>query len=227
MHLRLSDVHSTSHLPNYIQAIRLFSSGPNRVDIINMSFGFPTYQERMKPILEAIREARAKGVLLFAAAGNEGGNGGVAWPARLNDVICVAAADSNGNPVGFNVTDERHHRICTLGKAVPSCEFVKSSNTQKVYRNGTSFATPIAVAIAAIVLGYIDKSKGIDPKLNPERLKQSLRTQPGMESVLCKTCVQKDGKRAGYSYIAPWFFFDIESSSRIHLIADVLKDCPE
>ncbi|KAH6974936.1 peptidase S8/S53 domain-containing protein, partial [Ilyonectria sp. MPI-CAGE-AT-0026] len=125
-----------------------------RVDIINLSFGFPQFHERLRPILRAIRQARNNGVLLFAAAGNEGGNQGVFWPAKLPDAICINAADSYGNVAGFSPTDRAARRIYTLGEAVPSCELDVRNNNETVHRSGTSFATPIAVAIAAIVLGF-------------------------------------------------------------------------
>ncbi|KAK3942414.1 peptidase S8/S53 domain-containing protein [Diplogelasinospora grovesii] len=217
------------------QAIKRFSSDDgDRVDIINLSFGFPSFHERLRPILEAILEARAKNVLVFAAAGNEGGNQGVFWPAKLPDVIRINAADCNGNAASFSPTDGAQRRICTLGEAVPSCEPDTNNNNETVHRSGTSFATPIAAAIAAIVLGFIDGADSLDL---PEDfkgsegfkgLKRRLRTRSGMESVLCKTCVlQGEEKRAGFSYIAPWFFLEIEESSRVGIITNELRHCPE
>jgi subtilisin family serine protease len=164
-------------------------------------------------------------VLIFAAAGNEGGNQGIFWPAKLDDVICINATDSLGNASGFNPTTSGD-RLCTLGEAVPSCETDSQQHT--IYRSGTSFATPIAVAVAAIVLAYMDS---VDAKDGPEdfvNLKRKLRTRSGMETVLRNTCVLHDQKRrAGYSYITPWFFLDIEQRSRVHIIANELRSTPE
>ena len=84
-------------MTNYSKAIRHFSDD-NRVDIINLSFGFPKFHERLRPILTAIRAAREKNVVIFAAAGNEGGNQGISWPAKLyetGEVVCVNASDSD------------------------------------------------------------------------------------------------------------------------------------
>ena len=142
-------------------------------------------------------------------------------------MIRINAADSYGNAAGFNPTDGARRHICTLGEAVPSCE-LDTKNNEVVHRSGTSFATPIAVAIAAIVLGFIDGTGDLGVPEDFERLKPRLRTRSGMESVLCKTCVlQREEERAGFSYITPWFFFEIEQSSRVGIITNELRNCPE
>ncbi|KAG4438022.1 hypothetical protein IFR05_006481 [Cadophora sp. M221] len=92
------------------EAIVHFSTGKGRVDIISMSFGFPKYVTKLNPILSAIRTARTNGVIIFAAAGNEGGNRGVFWPAALHDggnVIRINSSDGEGSPSGFNPSPER------------------------------------------------------------------------------------------------------------------------
>jgi subtilisin family serine protease len=197
------------------------------VDIINLSFGFPQFHERLEPIKRAIRKARDNDVLLFAAAGNDGGNQGVFWPASLPDVIGINAADSYGNAAGFSPTEGEGKRICTLGEAVPSCELDAKNNNEAVHRSGTSFATPIAVAIAAIVLGFMDGAGDLGVPEDFESLKSRLRTRSGMESVLCNTCVLQGKKRAEFSYITPWFFLEIEESSRVGIITNELRNCPE
>ncbi|KAF1950406.1 subtilisin-like protein [Byssothecium circinans] len=214
---------------NIADAIRHFATENDRVDIINLSFGFPKYDKRLKPIREAVQYARAKNVLIFAAAGNEGGNHGMFWPAKLHevgDVISIHASDSDGNASSFNPTPGLGGPICTLGEAVPSCEL--DERNLAVHRSSTSFATPIAVAIAAIVLGFVGNvgMEGVPEDF--ESLKERLRTKAGMERVLRTTCVLADEKRrAKFSYITPWFLLDIEECSRIHIIANELRGIPE
>ena len=222
-------------IENIANAIRHFSSGEDedRVDIINLSFGFPQYIEKLRPILDAIRAARDKNVLVFAAAGNEGGNQGIFWPAKLHqvgDVICVNSSDSEGNASGFNPTIGTGNRICTLGEAVPSCEI--DGQQQVVYRSGTSFSTPIAVAIGAIVLGFVDSAYAqYEPDELPDdfaTLKRKLHTKSGMERILHNLCVLPDEKRrSGFSYITPWFFLEIQDRSRAHIVANELRSIPE
>ncbi|KAF2797775.1 subtilisin-like protein [Melanomma pulvis-pyrius CBS 109.77] len=228
--VRKSHMLRDADVEHIAKAIRHFSSDDhNRVDIIHLSFGFPQFHERLRPILTAIRAARENNVLVFAAAGNEGGNKGVFWPAKLyetGDVICVNASDSDGNASGFNPTTAAGTRICTLGEAVPSCE--RDHQEKTIHRSGTSFATPIAVSIAALVLGFVDNVLARDVPEDFAMLKQRLHTRSGMEKILHNTCVLSEGKRrAGFSYITPWFFLGIEERSRVHIIANELRSIPE
>lgn len=223
-----------------LQAITYFSTGKGRVDIINMSFGFHKYETKLLPILTAIRAARDKGVVIFAAAGNDGGNKRVFWPAALHDggnLIRVNSSDGNGSPSGFNPDPEVGRKICTLGEGVPSCEPDPKDQSQMLYRSGTSFATPIAAAIAAIVLGFMDNVNPISESDNSEdstefqglkELSPRLRTAAGMERVLCELCVGNSGsKRSGFSYITPWYFLERAEKIRVHLILDILSKVPE
>jgi hypothetical protein len=241
---RIADV---SHSPKswtrlimVFKAITHFSS-VERVDIINISFGFPKFHATLRPILTAIRLARANGVVTFAAAGNEGRNESAYWPAVLRDeVVRINATDGDGNPSSFNPNLPDSRRICTLGEGVPSCEL------QITHRNGTSFATPIAVATTAIVLGFADDiarkvaaenakaglekeedSSAIAVPENFTELMAKLRTKSGMEAVICETCVQNVDRSSGYSYIAPWFFLEADVISRIGVITNLLRNVPE
>lgn len=148
----------------------------------------------LKPINDAIRKARDNGIIIFAAAGNEGGNAGVFWPASLHetgDVIRINSSDGKGSPSSFNPSPEIGRWICTLGQGVPSCQ-VAVDTDEVIYRSGTSFATPIAAAIAAIILGVVDNADVSKYPADLAALRPRLRTRLGMEKVLCGTCVQVD-----------------------------------
>ncbi|KAH8896859.1 subtilisin-like protein [Thozetella sp. PMI_491] len=237
--LRVAKVSSSQLLKDVAEieeiakAIRHFSSDEgDRVDMINLSFGFPRYSNELQPIREAIRFARANGVLIFAAAGNDGGNQRTFWPAILDDVIDIHATDSNGKASTFTPADGDRH-ICTLGEALPSCEEHPDNAEQNVHRSGTSFSVPIAVATAAIVLGFMDHAAELSAEErggpdDSEALRPRLRTRTGMENVLRKTCVlQGATNNAGFSYIAPWFFLGIEESSRVGIIRNELWNSAE
>ncbi|ORY04778.1 peptidase S8/S53 domain-containing protein, partial [Clohesyomyces aquaticus] len=236
-HLRIAKVAKSQLLrdadvDDIAKAILEFSSpdSVNRVDVINLSFGFPRFHPKLQPVLNAIRTARSRRVLVFAAAGNEGGNQGIFWPAKLHetgDVICINASDSDGNASSFNPSTGSNNRICTIGEALPSCE--KNKQNEIIHRSGTSFATPVAVAIAAIVLSYADS---VAPENAPpnfeEWIKPRLRTKSGMERILHTMCVLPDQKRRdGYSYITPWYFLDIHEKSRAHILSNELRTIPE
>lgn len=102
----------------------------------------------------------------------------------------------------------------------------------KIHRSGTSFATPLVVATAALVLGFMDSAeaaldKGALPK-DFAALRPRLRTLSGMERVLGRMCVE-EGKdlKSGFLYVAPWFFLEMEELSRVGIITNTLRKSPE
>ncbi|EHK50330.1 hypothetical protein TRIATDRAFT_81264 [Trichoderma atroviride IMI 206040] len=131
------------------------------VDIISMSFGFPTCNTADYHELEAaLAHAHANRVLLFAAASNSGGKLGHAYPARDQHVIAIHSTDTNGNRSAFSPTAMDHDiNLATVGEAVESAWPVylsdETSNPNFVkYKSGTSYATPIAAGIAGFLLLY-------------------------------------------------------------------------
>lgn len=126
-----------------------------KVNIISLSLGF---QERVGPIEEAIRKAQDSKVLVFAAAGNFGGNSSCSWPARHNDVIAIYATDGKGNPYEGNPTakpGKRDPGFATLGVEVSAQ--VPTGGFE--LRSGTSIATPVAVGIASHLIHFMRVSK--------------------------------------------------------------------
>lgn len=123
-----------------------------------MSFGFG---ERHNPIFEAIKHAHSNGVLLFAAACNDGNNhpSGVAWPANEPRVICVHSGDGLGNKSPYTPESRDNMRIMVLGECIKSAWPEKFSLPENhKYMSGTSCAAPIAAGIAAVLLDY---SRGV------------------------------------------------------------------
>lgn len=126
------------------------------MNIISMSFGFP-YRE---PVLDrAIRRAHDKGVLMFAAASNDGANKvvPVAYPARASDsgVFCIHSTDGLGNASKFTpIAQENLENFATLGEAVRSAWPWKLRKGLEQRKSGTSTATPIAAGIAALILEF-------------------------------------------------------------------------
>jgi hypothetical protein len=179
--------------------------------------------------------------VIFAAAGNEGKNRPVYWPAILEgEIIRINSTDRDGMASSFNPHLTGSKRICTLGEGVPSCE--KDTENKIVYRNGTSFATPIAVAIAAIVLGFMDevakdvareeaeleRSRSIPVPRDFPRLMKRLRTKSGIEAILTEICVEQPVVRtAHYSYITPWYFLEADGFTRVGTILNQLRNVPE
>ncbi|KAK4560466.1 hypothetical protein LTR86_005662 [Recurvomyces mirabilis] len=210
------------------KAIEHFSDHQGeKVDIINLSFGFATYKTpELRAIWSAIRYARDNGVLIFAAAGNEGANDGVAWPAKLPDVVCVSATDSYGRPAGFSSGEG--HRVCTMGVSTPTCR--TDDKQEIIHRSGTSFSTPVAVAIAATVLAFMEglgNEQGLLVPQDCEDLKSRLWTKTGMERVLCRTCVPSESSGHRLSYITHVPFLTMSAFCRLGIILNELRSVPE
>ncbi|KPM38858.1 hypothetical protein AK830_g7710 [Neonectria ditissima] len=179
------------------------------VDIISMSFGYPTNQiDGYSDLEQAILYAHSKNVLLFAAASNSGANLDRAYPARDPHVICVHSTDSNGNRSNFSPTAIAHDlNIATVGEAVQSAWPVNLCDTRVnpdcvQLKSGTSYATPIAVGIAGFLLQYA--------RLHLEDQADMLKRQSRMEQMLQKIAqkTQQSISRDDYDYIAISKFSD-------------------
>jgi subtilisin family serine protease len=167
------------------------------VDVISMSFGFPSREvDGYEHLEQSMRHAVNKDVLLFAAASNNGANTKRAYPARP-DVICIHSTNANGAPSDFNPRPLQGDNLATIGEAVESAWPVhlcdQGMNELCVARkSGTSFATPIASGIAAFLLQYARSNL-----LPREAMK--LQQCHYMKAVLKAVSVRSQG----YDYIAP------------------------
>ncbi|MBS3100825.1 S8 family serine peptidase, partial [Candidatus Woesearchaeota archaeon] len=87
---------STGDLSNAIAGIELAID--NNISIVSMSFGFNSYSQIFKEVLQ---EAYNKDILLIAASGNNGQDN-ILYPAKYDTVIAVGAVDSNDNLASFS-----------------------------------------------------------------------------------------------------------------------------
>jgi hypothetical protein len=115
-------------------------------DVINLSFGSP---KKSAVVRESINYARQNDVVLVAAMGNENKDTDTdpQYPAILSDVIGVAAIDADSRKAIFSNFGS-NVRVDALG--------VKLTSTfpggDHAIWSGTSFATPLTVAEAALIL---------------------------------------------------------------------------
>ncbi|OCK74490.1 subtilisin-like protein [Lepidopterella palustris CBS 459.81] len=158
------------------RAIYQAADGKNwGVDIINMSFGWD-YNHRV--VGKAISFAKDQGVLLFASTSNYGLTtpADILYPASADEVISVDAADGLGNPAGFNPSS-----VAELGKdrfTAPGIGLCSPISDETF--DGTSFASPIAAGVAALVLEFARQS----PLENCQSVAECLRDRLGMVLVL-------------------------------------------
>jgi subtilisin family serine protease len=89
------------------------------VDIISLSLVIPEKNEKLE---EALTQAMNPGYnggrrrILFAAAGNTGGNRPMGWLATLPNIIAIHATDGLGAPANFNPTSLSGVSFATLGQ---------------------------------------------------------------------------------------------------------------
>lgn len=117
----------------------------NKIKVINMSFGM---SEDSATVKELIQRAYKRGIVLIASAGNSGPNTTqVDFPARLPQVIAVAASTEAGGIADFS------NRGSGLTVAAPG-DSVCSTYLDKTYNrlSGTSMAAPHVTGTVALLL---------------------------------------------------------------------------
>ena len=108
----------------------------------------------------AITQAVAKGVVVVAAAGNDGTAEDVTQPARSAEVISVGAVDKRGQIAPFssrgNVSVERPDPDKKPELVAPGVDMV-TAHVDGLYAkgSGTSHATAIVTAVLATALSYV------------------------------------------------------------------------
>ncbi len=121
----------------------------NGANIINMSWGLQNDSPALRAVLT---QAANQGCILVAATGNSGGSV-LQYPAAYDNVIAVSSTNKDGGLSDFSPRNGdvdvcapggqlNGHQIWTIGY---------SSNTSMVQGDGTSFAAPMVVAVAALL----------------------------------------------------------------------------
>lgn len=167
-----------------------------------MSFGFLRNDEiaRLRKVIE---KSELESVIFVASASNYGGNRSRTFPANMHydRVICIHAADGYGNKSGMNPDAKKYDpNLSTLGVAVESIW----PDDDGEHLEGTSYAAPVASAIAANVLKFALRAH--DPMgwkeedlLSDDHVYEIFRSG-GMSKILLSMTQPRDG----YNFIAPW-----------------------
>jgi hypothetical protein len=119
--------------------------------VINLSLGIPPiYNDSIK---EVIQWAFNRGVVVVAAAGNNGQAGitgsSVESPAIYPEVIAVAAVDDSNFPYSFSATGPLRNRV--MKPDISATGYFKDGGKTVL---GTSFAAPVVSAAAARIISH-------------------------------------------------------------------------
>ncbi len=133
---RVLDAEKSAPVSRIIEAV--YWAIEKNVDIISISFGTTQYSEALEL---AIKEAYNKGILIVAAAGNQGK---VEYPAAMEEVIAVGGTDTSGEVCDYSAKGEE---IELVAPAEQICATGSFDGT--VICNGTSMAVPHVVGVAA------------------------------------------------------------------------------
>ncbi|CAG8961987.1 hypothetical protein HYFRA_00014032 [Hymenoscyphus fraxineus] len=179
------------------------------VDIITMSLGFSHSQGEIR---EAITQAYAKNILVFASASNSGANPihPIAYPARMATVFCISATDALGNKLLTTPpaqTGKENFSIIAAG--------IKSAwiSERMERKSGTSFATPIAAGLAALALEYANQRRTATPGVFSVQDLKTLHTRDGMATILKR---MGEPEMGFFRFLRPWVLWGDESERRPH-----------
>lgn len=175
------------------------------VDILSISLGFEG--EEPPNVDNVISNLRPR-VLLFAAAANTAArNPNIAFPASIGKAICIKSADGNGSPSHRNPknTVDAGKNFTALGQGVLSMTPMKDEwNGLRVLQkrmSGTSVATPVAAACAALVLEFIrQKDDARSTKLVEIRKAMRENMKDNIERIFLDLMTEKDGD---YHFLVP------------------------
>ena len=141
------------------------------VRVINLSLSGPANAVLQK----AIEAAQAKGIVIVAAAGNNGAGAEPAYPAAYSGVIAVTAVDQDLN-IYRRATQGAYVDLSGPGVNV----WTASAQGSGVLRTGTSYAVPFVSAAASLLLASAPQ---LEPKAVQAHLEQHTRDlgKPGWD----------------------------------------------
>jgi hypothetical protein len=144
------------------------------IDVISLSLGNNNKLANPDSVLsQAADNAVEAGIVVVAAAGNDGEEGPISSPGCARDVICVGATDIYDNVASFSSRGPVNLSngsflikpdIVAPGVAIKSCDLY---NGYSIY-SGTSMSTPHVAGAVALIL----QNK---PDLTPEEIKVMLK----------------------------------------------------
>ncbi len=166
-----------------------------------MSFGYKKCDLKLD---QALKKARGHDIITFAAASNFGNHESVAWPARDPErAICVHSSIDLGTDCS-KFTPKAHSgtiNFMTVGEKICSHWPVSKGGGFRTM-SGTSTATPVATAIAALLLAFTrqgvvdeEKKKDVEDQIGSVRLQELWK----MRTLLKHICIEVEN----YHWLQP------------------------
>lgn len=181
-----------------------------QVHIINLSLGFRKcdYTD-LKDLRDALKKAQDHKIVVFAATSNEGIYDPVAWPARDPEYAIgihssidfgVRKSDFTANPINPGAN------FMAVGENILS-QWPNAKGAGFRLCTGSSFATPVATAIGALVLAFICQTicRVERDKVADTVPLDDIKTNHGMTKVLKAISMPQDGD---YLAIHPKLFWN-------------------
>lgn len=112
----------------------------NKVNIINMSFSTPVDSQILR---KAVEDAYQAGILMIAAAGN---NGQVEYPAAYPQVVAVGSVNAEGKTAEKSASGEELELVAP-GEKVTSTGLLHGA----IVESGTSLAAPHVTGVASLL----------------------------------------------------------------------------
>ncbi|KAF5021964.1 hypothetical protein F66182_6004 [Fusarium sp. NRRL 66182] len=183
-----------------------------RADMINLSFSLGHCPDPdIKRDIERLVTARK---LIFAAASNTGGYGRRLWPASELGVFGIHATDE------FNTPIDRINppaQSCKDNFAIYGCDVESFWRGNYTLISGTSFACPVAAAVAANILEFARHQL-------PEEVAENLERYSVMNRLLCR--LTENYESGQYHCFRPWAegFWDEEGHVDDEHLEEIRKE---
>jgi len=140
--LKVLDSNGVGNYSNIISALQWCVN--NKINIVSMSFSATRHSIAL---CKACETAKAAGITLVAAAGNNGeGKDTIGYPARYDSVISVGAIDPDGERASYSSTGKE------IDVAAPGTDILSTCPDKSYFKmSGTSMATPFVAGTAALL----------------------------------------------------------------------------
>jgi Subtilase family len=170
-----------------------------------MSLGF---EDKNTEVQEALELANEKNILVFAAMSNEGMHKPAAWPAKdlklcVGIHSCTVGGNSHSDFTARPV--DQNPNFMVVGEKIP-IHRLTSKGGGFCMGNGTSFATPVAVSMGALILTFVEQKRCLKNKKSLPRSAHldDLRQAWGMASLFNRASNHLDYRiNLSYSLVEP------------------------